>query len=690
MAFEHMLQYGSTRQLTEEELANAIRLDPSQIAGLGPSLEALIAMLEERKRKILQTYETSRVLGEAAKAFHAQAARMRAPGGGPGDSDDGAGDGRTAAPRSTASSGGTRGRDSSIAKAFAEAVRTEQLRDLERLWYVVDDDDSDKGRRFAADLLHLRERLGEKYQVEELDAKYEFTGREGMSVGKALEVKEELEAIDRLLEQLREAMKTARIGLVDLEELSRFVDEAGVDELREFGEQVKDFLRAEAERQGLEMSGQGLELSPRAYRIFQSKLLQEIFSDLEAARSGRHSGPIAGEGAVELPRTKPYEFGDSVANMDVGQTFINALIREGAAGGTEGQRDRGTKGDGHSGALCPFVPLSLRPSDIEIHRTRNNPKCATAVIMDMSGSMRHDGQYVNVKRMAIALDGLIRSEYPGDFLSFIEMYTFARVRTISEVAAIMPKPVTLRNPVVRLKVDMSDERISETMVPPHFTNIQRSLGLARQLLGAQDTPNRQVMLLTDGLPTAHYQGEHLYLLYPPDPATDAATMREAHACVKEGITINIFLLPSWWQSEEDVAFAHRLAEATRGRVFFTAGRDIDRYVLWDYVSMRRKIISRRQEGDPQISQIAKRRILEQLRRECNELVASPPISWAEPFLDKMAISSPLQTLRVGQPLPTRFTGPERSRWIARLPGAVAAGFGRGRGLCRSGAVLAGF
>ncbi|HAW30799.1 MAG TPA: hypothetical protein DCY03_22215, partial [Planctomycetaceae bacterium] len=85
-------------------------------------------------------------------------------------------------------------------------------------------------------------------------------------------------------------------------------------------------------------------------------------------------------------------------------------------------------------------------------------------------------------------------------------------------------------------------------------------------------------------------GEQLYLLYPPDPQTEAATMREAHLCKREGITINIFLIPSWSQSSEDIQFAHRLAEATQGRVFFTAGRDLDRYVVWDYVSHRRDII----------------------------------------------------------------------------------------------------
>jgi uncharacterized protein with von Willebrand factor type A (vWA) domain len=233
----------------------------------------------------------------------------------------------------------------------------------------------------------------------------------------------------------------------------------------------------------------------------------------------------------------------------------------------------------------------MKPEDIEIHHTRNTPKCATSVIMDMSGSMRYNGQYINCKRMGLALDGLIRREYPGDFLQFIEMYTFAKPRHISELPALMPKPVTVYNSVVRLKADMSDPRISEFDIPPHFTNIQRSLHLARQFLQPQDTPNRQIILITDGLPTAHYEGEHLYLMYPPDARTEEATMREAMACAREGITINIFLLPNWGQSHEDVQFAQRMAEATKGRVFFSGGKDLDRFVVWDYVKQRRKIIA---------------------------------------------------------------------------------------------------
>jgi uncharacterized protein with von Willebrand factor type A (vWA) domain len=108
---------------------------------------------------------------------------------------------------------------------------------------------------------------------------------------------------------------------------------------------------------------------------------------------------------------------------------------------------------------------------------------------------------------------------------------------------------------------------------------------------AQDTPNRQIMLITDGLPTAHFEGEWLYLLYPPDSRTESATLREGLLCAREGITINIFLLSSWNQTSEDVQFAYKLAESSKGRVFFTAGRELDRYVVWDYIARRKQIIS---------------------------------------------------------------------------------------------------
>ena len=156
----------------------------------------------------------------------------------------------------------------------------------------------------------------------------------------------------------------------------------------------------------------------------------------------------------------------------------------------------------------------------------------------------------------------------------------------------MPKPVTIYDPVVRLQGGHERPEHQRAADPAALhEHPARAADSAGSYLATQDTPNRQVVLITDGLPTAHFEGSKLYLLYPPDPRTEEATMREAHAVRPRGITINIFLLPSWNQSEEDVRFAYRLAEATKGRVFFTAGRDLDRYVVWDYVKRKKSIVS---------------------------------------------------------------------------------------------------
>jgi uncharacterized protein with von Willebrand factor type A (vWA) domain len=534
-AFEHFLMFGNYRELTEEQLARAIRLDPSQIAGLGPSLDSLMAMLLERKRKILAKYETESVQGTAAKEFRKAAEKTAVP-----------------PPLSRKFERGRQGRTASRPRDAGYSLAT-------------------SGASSPEQLVQLVEKLGQKYQIDELAAKYDFTGRTPLTIEEALAVKEELEQIDKLLVQLQEAMKTAQIGIIDLELLEQFTEPGDMEKLAEIQRMVENYVREMAERQGLERDGErgrSFKLTPKAYRLFQGRLLERIFSNLQESRSGRHTNVVQGEGAVELQQTKPYEFGDSISQMDIPQSFINAMLRGGGG-----------------------LPVRLKQEDIVIHKTRNTPKCATAVIMDMSGSMRYDGQYVHVKRMGLALDGLIRREYPGDFLRFIEMFTFPRVVPPGEIIELMPKPVTIFDSFVQLKFDMSRDDVSEHRIPPHFTNIQRSLQLARQHLATQDTPNRQIILITDGLPTAHYQGNFLYLLYPPDPRTEAATLREGMLCARDGITINIFLVPSWSQSEEDIRFAYKLAEGTTGRVFFTAGKDLDRYVVWDYVNRRREIIA---------------------------------------------------------------------------------------------------
>jgi len=536
-AMEHLLEFGSSDDLTEEQLAEAVILDPEQIKGLGPSLDSIKKRLEERRRKILERFETESVRKKARNMFRDAAQRAQPP---------------------------AKQRD-----AFQKAVREEQLRQLERLWYGEDNDQS----RFGSQLVALMDRLGDVYQVDELAAKWEFTGREKLSVPEAIEVKEELETIEDLLRQLEEARKNAKIGLIDMESLGQFVESGELDELDRLRQQVQDMIEQMAAQQGLERTKRGYQLTPQAMRIFQGKLLERIFSALDPSRTGRHQVNVQGDGAVELVPTRPYEFGDSVAHMDIPGSLVNCMLR--------------TAGD----PTAVGRPLRLSQRDIEVHRTRNTPKCATTVVLDMSGSMRYGGLYVNVKRMALALQGLVQREYPGDFLQFIEMYSIAKPRPAGEVVTFLPKPVTIFDSVVRLRADMSDPAISESDLPPHFTNIQHALQLSRQHLARQDTPNKQVIIITDGLPTAHFEGSQLFLLYPPHPRTEEATIREAQACRREGITVNVFLLSGWSQSREDIQFAYRLAETAKGRVFFTAGRDLDRFVVWDYVSRRRSIIS---------------------------------------------------------------------------------------------------
>ena len=391
-AMDHMMSFGDRRRLTEEDLANAVKIDPSQIAGLGPSLDALIRLLEERQRKLLETYETDSVCADARERYQQAADEIEAP--------------------------------KPMREALRGAMRRQSIAELERLWYAAERRD----QSFASDLLHLVDRLGDQYEVEELAARWAFSGREPLTVEQAIQLKMELEMIEKLLEQLREAKQNAKIGIIDLDELKNFVDEADLDGLRQMGEQIREMIRRQAEAQGLERDAAGgYTLTPKAHRVFQAKLLDEIFSDLEAGRSGRHSGPVVGEGAVEMPKTRPYAFGDAASHIDITQTLINSAAR--------GERGPGGR-------------LRIHADDIDVHLTRNNPKCATCLLVDMSGSMGQMGQYIQCKRMAMAMDGLIRSEYPGDFLRTIEVATFARTVPPGEIISLMPKPVTIRDPVV--------------------------------------------------------------------------------------------------------------------------------------------------------------------------------------------------------------------------------------------------
>ncbi len=324
-AFEHMLAYGDMDELTEERLASAVKLDISQIAAAsGPTLESLRKMLEERKRKILETYgdrerssrtrpepSNSRPAATHAAKEHADASPPRPSG--------------TSSSASWSGSGTAPGGERS---------------------------------RFARELLKLVDKLGEKYQIDELAGKYEFTGHAVMSrrrgAGGQGGTGDDRPARSS---SSKKAKKNAQIAMIDLSEMRPVRERRADGRARPAAAAGRTAPAADGRAAGSGKVRPRLQDDPKAYRIFQGHLLEQIFSQLQASRSGRHQGPIVGEGAVELPTTKDYEFGDS--------------------GRPNGHRP--VDDERHRPRRPAGLPLRMKAEDIVIHRTRNNPKCATAV-----------------------------------------------------------------------------------------------------------------------------------------------------------------------------------------------------------------------------------------------------------------------------------------------------------------------
>ena len=400
--FEHMLVYGSMRELTDEELARAVQLDPSQIAGLGP--------------------EPRRADGDAAERKAED----------PGDVRDrpGAGRGRQAAiatGRSVRSS-----RRASLQQRFQQAFDEEQtLRPGTALVSRRTTSAAPFARaagaagRPAGRQVPDR-RTGRQVRVHRPHAADAFPRR-----WKSRKSWRRSTSCSSNWKKRPRPRRSASSTWTSWRSSPSRATSSKLRELQPTDRRIP--ARTMAEQQGLERTARGYQLTPKAYRLFQGRLLERIFSKLEAAAHRPAPG-------ADRRRRR-------------GRAAADQALRVRRLGRQHGHP---RLADQRHDPRRPAAAHPLQPDDIEIHRTRNTPKCATVVLMDMSGSMRYDGLYVNVKRMGLALEGLIRREYPGDYLQFIEIYTFAKPRHVSEIAALMPKPVTIFDPVVRLRADMSD------------------------------------------------------------------------------------------------------------------------------------------------------------------------------------------------------------------------------------------
>jgi uncharacterized protein with von Willebrand factor type A (vWA) domain len=369
---------------------------------------------------------------------------------------------------------------------------------------------------------------------------YEFSGDQPLGLEPALDRIGQLQALDALEDQLNAVESPADLGGLDRDDVRELL---GPDSARDLA--ALDELARRLEEAGyLARRGDRLELTPRGSRRIGQKVLDDLFARLSRDAFGGHRIDRTGRGGEREETTKPYEFGDPF-HLDIRVTIENALRRPENA-----PAERLARGE-------PGVRLS--PADFEVFRTEQLTRTSTVLLVDMSRSMLLRGCFVAAKKVAVALDTLIRTQFPHDDLSVIGFAYYAR--------------------------ELRPEALAELTWHgyEYGTNLQHGLMLARRILNRQRGADRQVVVITDGEPTAHFENGQVEFSYPPTRRTIQETLREVQRCTRDGITINTFMLERSRALAEFVALVTRL---NRGRAFYATPERLGEYVLVDFVSNR--------------------------------------------------------------------------------------------------------
>lgn len=303
-------------------------------------------------------------------------------------------------------------------------------------------------------------------------------------------------------------------------------------------------------------------VTPKGMRRVENKALEELFQVTRKDKLGKHETDFRGAGQTVHDESKPYEYGDPVSNLNLHETLKNAIHRQG--GGS---------------------PVHIEEDDLVVHDTEYNTSCATVLLVDMSGSMGRYGKYGQAKKVALALQALIRSKYPGDFLQTVGFYTYASPLTERELLYSAPKPVSIFDPRVNLRINLDRP---PRFVPEHFTNIHAGLQFARRILKRQATQNRQIITITDGEPTAHVEGRDIHLIYPPAERSAVATLAEVKKCAVEGIHLSSFALIEDYFYTSLVNFVEQMAHVSGGVAAYCNANDLGNMVIESFVGGRRK------------------------------------------------------------------------------------------------------
>ncbi len=363
------------------------------------------------------------------------------------------------------------------------------------------------------------------------DKGYGFQGDNPMGQGEAMSMMQELGNIDQLENLLRNASNPGALAEADFDIARQLLGDDGAKSLEKLSELAKMLERAGM----IEQKEGRYELTPQGMRRIGANALNDLFSKLAKDKLGRHSLERLGIGAERSYQTKPYEFGDPF-NLHIEKTIRNALSRTG--GGT---------------------PVRLTPDDFEIEQTETLVRSSTVLMLDLSLSMPMRDNFLSAKKVAMALHSLISTNYPRDFLGIVGF---------SEIA-------------YEIKAQQLPE-VSWDFV--YGTNMQHAFLLSRRML-AKQTGTKQIIMITDGEPTAHIlaNGEPFFS-YPPVRETVEATLTEVARCTKEGITINTFMLDATSYLK---AFVERITAMNRGRAFFTTPETLGDYVLVDFIEQKR-------------------------------------------------------------------------------------------------------
>lgn len=412
------------------------------------------------------------------------------------------------------------------AQSMLDSMSPEARREMEdALAQALDPETQREMAQFAS----LMEQL---MPMDDLRRQYPFLGDDSLTMEQAMEMMRGLQELDQLEQSLQEAMRTGNMDDIDPDKLAELLGE----EARKIYDEL-DRLRKLLQESGYVTGDDKMDLTARGIRRIGQKALKEVFTHLKKDRIGNHMMDARGANGDLLGETKPYEFGDPF-QVDLQATVRNAVLRGG-----------------------PQVPVKLSPEDFEVFRNEHMTRSATVLLLDQSRSMGLFNNWQAAKKVTLALMALMRSQYPRDSLHIVGFSDYAR------------------------EIKEEDLAKSSWNAWVSGTNLHHALMLARKLLNQEKGSTRQILLITDGEPTAHLEGDRAYFSYPPSFRTEQETLKEVKRCTQEDILINTFMLENSYQL---VNFVDRLTRINRGRAFYSSSGNLGEYVLVDYVQNRRK------------------------------------------------------------------------------------------------------